>query len=174
MRLLETSWGRNNKLIGNGVANQLMGGGGTDILEGGQGIDTSLFKGTRGQFHPASGAERSGSRLLDGRGRRRSTAPFRELPALLDAGDLLVFNDTRSSRRAVRRKGQRRQAWSCWWSACCPAHEVVAHMKVSKKPQVGTRWRLGAPAASAPRCWGAGPAPTARCFTCASAATRWR
>lgn len=40
-----------DKLIGNGVANQLMGGGGTDILEGGQGIDTSLFKGTRGQFH---------------------------------------------------------------------------------------------------------------------------
>ena len=43
--------------------------------------------------HPA--AERSGSRLLDG-----TTAPFadrifRERPELLNAGDLLVFNDTR-------------------------------------------------------------------------------
>ena len=40
-------------------------------------------------------AERSGSRLLDGRGNTPVDRVFRELPALLQPGDLLVFNDTR-------------------------------------------------------------------------------
>lgn len=43
--------------------------------------------------HPA--AERTGSRLLDGRGRLPADRRFAELPSLLQAGDLLVFNDTR-------------------------------------------------------------------------------
>jgi S-adenosylmethionine:tRNA ribosyltransferase-isomerase len=43
--------------------------------------------------HPAP--ERSASRLLDGRGAAPADCVFRDLPALLDAGDLLVFNDTR-------------------------------------------------------------------------------
>src|SRR6186713_2009515 len=43
--------------------------------------------------HPA--AERSASRLLDGRGSLPQDRAFRDLPSLLDAGDLLVFNDTR-------------------------------------------------------------------------------
>ena len=43
--------------------------------------------------HPA--AERSASRLLDGRGPHPIDRVFRELPDLLEAGDLLVFNDTR-------------------------------------------------------------------------------
>jgi S-adenosylmethionine:tRNA ribosyltransferase-isomerase len=45
--------------------------------------------------HPA--AERSASRLLhvDGRNARWFDRGFRDLPALLQAGDLLVFNDTR-------------------------------------------------------------------------------
>ena len=43
--------------------------------------------------HPA--AERSGSRLLDGTAVPFTDRIFRELPGLLDAGDLLVFNDTR-------------------------------------------------------------------------------
>ena len=43
--------------------------------------------------HPA--AERSASRLLDGTGPAPVDRVFRELPALLDAGDLLVFNNTR-------------------------------------------------------------------------------
>jgi len=43
--------------------------------------------------HPA--AERSAARLLDGRAEPPVDRVFRELPSLLDAGDLLVFNDTR-------------------------------------------------------------------------------
>jgi S-adenosylmethionine:tRNA ribosyltransferase-isomerase len=43
--------------------------------------------------HPA--AERSASRLLDGRGPTPVDRVFRDLPALLEPGDLLVFNDTR-------------------------------------------------------------------------------
>jgi len=42
--------------------------------------------------HPAP--ERSGSRLLDGRAAMPVDRMFRDLPALLDAGDLLVFNNT--------------------------------------------------------------------------------
>ena len=43
--------------------------------------------------HPAP--ERSGSRLLDGRTSPPVDRIFRELPNLLSAGDLLVFNDTK-------------------------------------------------------------------------------
>ena len=43
--------------------------------------------------HPA--AERSASRLLDGRGTEPVDRVFRDLPALLATGDLLLFNDTR-------------------------------------------------------------------------------
>jgi S-adenosylmethionine:tRNA ribosyltransferase-isomerase len=42
--------------------------------------------------HPA--AERSASRLLDGTATPPVDRIFRELPALLEPGDLLVFNDT--------------------------------------------------------------------------------
>lgn len=43
--------------------------------------------------HPA--AERSASRLLDGTTTSAKDCVFRDLPALLQPGDLLVFNDTR-------------------------------------------------------------------------------
>ena len=43
--------------------------------------------------HPAP--ERSGSRLLDGSGPLPVDRVFRDLPALLSPGDLLVVNDTR-------------------------------------------------------------------------------
>src|SRR5512142_2108220 len=39
-------------------------------------------------------AERSASRLLDGRGELPVDRVFRDLPALLAPGDLMVFNDT--------------------------------------------------------------------------------
>ena len=44
--------------------------------------------------HPAS--ERSASRLLDGRHAEFANRTFKDLPSLLKAGDLLVFNDTLS------------------------------------------------------------------------------
>jgi S-adenosylmethionine:tRNA ribosyltransferase-isomerase len=42
--------------------------------------------------HPT--AERSASRLLDGRSAQLADRTFKDLPTLLKAGDLLVFNDT--------------------------------------------------------------------------------
>ncbi|MGA7479682.1 MAG: S-adenosylmethionine:tRNA ribosyltransferase-isomerase, partial [Azonexus sp.] len=43
--------------------------------------------------HPA--AERTGSRILHVCGQQLFDRQFADLPDLLDAGDLLVFNDTR-------------------------------------------------------------------------------
>ncbi|MFX8692472.1 S-adenosylmethionine:tRNA ribosyltransferase-isomerase, partial [Acinetobacter baumannii] len=43
--------------------------------------------------HPAT--ERSASRLLDGTAALPVDRVFRDLPSLLQPGDLLVFNDTR-------------------------------------------------------------------------------
>ena len=53
-------------------------------------------------------AERSASRLLDGRGNAATDRQFAELPALLQPGDLLVFNDTKvlnARLRAVKATG---------------------------------------------------------------------
>ena len=53
-------------------------------------------------------AERSASRLLDGRGNVAQDRKFYELPALLQAGDLLVFNNTKvlnARLRAVKATG---------------------------------------------------------------------
>ena len=46
--------------------------------------------------HPAS--ERSASRLLDGTGAQPTDRIVRDLPDLLQPGDLLVFNDTKAAR----------------------------------------------------------------------------
>ena len=85
--------------------------------------------------HPA--AERSGSRLLDG----TQTAPidrvFRELPSLLREGDLMVFNDTQVIK--ARLFGQKPSEGKLELLVERVLHgcEVVAHMKVSKKPAIG-------------------------------------
>ena len=52
--------------------------------------------------HPAP--ERSASRLLDGRAMQPVDRIFRELPGLLRAGDLLVFNDTRVLKAQKKRE----------------------------------------------------------------------
>lgn len=93
--------------------------------------------------HPAP--ERSASRLLDGRG---STSPvdriFRDLPGLLRAGDLLVFNDTQVIK--ARLFGEKASGGKVELLVervlPGPGHEVVAHMKVSKKPPVGATLRM--------------------------------
>jgi S-adenosylmethionine:tRNA ribosyltransferase-isomerase len=82
--------------------------------------------------------ERSASRLLD------STAPlpvdriFRELPSLLDAGDLLVFNDTRVMKARLFGEKPTGGKLELLIERIVGEREVVAHMKVSKKPPVGT------------------------------------
>ncbi len=93
--------------------------------------------------HPA--AERSASRLLDGRGEAPIDRIFRELPSLLNPGDLLVFNDTQVVKaRLFGEKASGGKLELLIERVLLPhealdgsANEVVGHIRVSKKPQPG-------------------------------------
>jgi len=86
--------------------------------------------------HPA--AQRSGSRLLDGRGAEPVDRIFHTLPSLLQPGDLLVFNDTRVVKARLYGEKPTGGKLELLVERVLVDHEVVAHMKVSKKPPVGT------------------------------------
>jgi S-adenosylmethionine:tRNA ribosyltransferase-isomerase len=90
--------------------------------------------------HPA--AERSGSRLLDGTGPAPVDRVFRELPALLQPGDLLVFNDTQVVKARLFGEKPTGGKLELLVERVLAGREVVAHMKVSKKPGVGTELRM--------------------------------
>ena len=90
--------------------------------------------------HPA--AERSGSRLLDGTGPQPVDRGFRELPALLQPGDLLVFNDTQVIKARLYGEKPTGGKLELLVERVLTGHEVVAHMKVSKKPAPGTVLRM--------------------------------
>ena len=90
--------------------------------------------------HPT--AERSASRLLDGRGGEPVDRIFRELPSLLRAGDLLVFNDTQVIKARLFGEKPTGGKLELLVERVLTDHEVVAHMKVSKKPPVGTVLRM--------------------------------
>ena len=90
--------------------------------------------------HPA--AERSASRLLDGRGALAADRRFTDLPGLLLPGDLLVFNDTKVVKaRLFGHKSSGGALELLIERVLSPdaesGHEVAAHMKVSKKPLPG-------------------------------------
>ncbi len=85
--------------------------------------------------HPAP--ERSASRLLDGRAPDPVDRVFRELPGLLKAGDLLVFNNTRVVKARLFGEKATGGKLELLVERVLQGHEVVAHMKVSKKPPVG-------------------------------------
>jgi S-adenosylmethionine:tRNA ribosyltransferase-isomerase len=86
--------------------------------------------------HPS--AERSASRLLDGRGPAPADRIFRELPSLLAPGDLLVFNDTRVIKaRLYGRKAGSGGAVEALVERVLPGHEVLAHLRASKSPRAG-------------------------------------
>ena len=86
--------------------------------------------------HPA--AQRSASRLLDGTSSPPVDRIFRELPALLQPGDLLVFNDTQVVKARLFGEKPTGGRLELLVERVLAGHEVVAHMKVSKKPPVGT------------------------------------
>lgn len=99
--------------------------------------------------HPA--AERSASRLLDGTGAAPADRVFRDLPDLLQPGDLLVFNDTQVVK--ARLFGEKATGGKLELliervllpheaSDGASAHEVVGHLRVSKKPLPGGRLHL--------------------------------
>ena len=89
--------------------------------------------------HPA--VERTGSRLLDGSGSVAADRMFRDLPGLLRAGDLLVFNDTQVIKaRLFGRKpsgGQVELLVERVLHEADTANTVTAHMKASRKPVAG-------------------------------------
>lgn len=98
--------------------------------------------------HPA--AERSASRLLDGRALPPANRIFRDLPDLLSAGDLLVFNDTQVVKaRLFGEKASGGKLELLIERVLLPhealdgsAQEVVGHLRVSKKPQPGARLHM--------------------------------
>lgn len=102
--------------------------------------------------HPA--LERSASRLLDGTGPQPVERVFRDLPGLLQPGDLLVFNDTLVVKARLYGEKPSGGKLELLVERVLPSHEVVAHMKVSKKPPIGTVLRMGGLEKS-----GAGDAP---------------
>ncbi len=98
--------------------------------------------------HPA--AERSASRLLDGRGTAPVDRIFRDLPGLLQPGDLLVFNDTQVVKaRIFGEKASGGKLELLIERVLLPheatdgsGNEVVGHLRVSKKPLPGGRLHL--------------------------------
>ena len=96
--------------------------------------------------HPA--AERSGSRLLDGRGPAPVDRVFRELPELLSPGDLMVFNDTRVLKARLFGRKESGGAVELLVERVLPRvgdgpGEVLAHLRASKSPRPGSRVLLG-------------------------------
>ncbi len=90
--------------------------------------------------HPA--AERSASRLLDGRGPEPVDRVFRDLPDLLQSGDLLVFNDTRVIKArllGVKATGGQVEALV---ERVLSNGEVLMHLRASKSPKRGQRVRF--------------------------------
>ncbi len=90
--------------------------------------------------HPA--AERSASRLLDGTGELPADRRFRDLPGLLRAGDLLVFNDTRVIKARLLGEKPTGGAVEALVERVLPGFEVLAHLRASKSPRPGSTVRF--------------------------------
>ena len=90
--------------------------------------------------HPA--AERSASRLLDGRAAEPADRVFRDLPALLNPGDLLVFNDTRVIKARLLGVKATGGSVEALVERVLTNHEVLAHLRASKSPKPGSRVRF--------------------------------
>ena len=85
--------------------------------------------------HPS--VERSGSRLLDGTGDVPVDLIFRDLPTLLQAGDLMVFNDARVMNARLFGEKSTGGKLELLVERVLSGNQVAAHMRVSKKPEVG-------------------------------------
>ena len=90
--------------------------------------------------HPAT--ERSSSKLLDGSGPLPADRVFKDLPQQMQAGDLLVFNDTQVIKARIFGEKSSGGKVELLIERVLPGHRVVAHMKVSKKPLVGGKMYL--------------------------------
>ncbi len=86
--------------------------------------------------HPAT--ERSGSRLLDGTQTALVDRIFRDMPNLLNPDDLLVFNDTKVIKARLYGEKPTGGKLELLIERVLGGNQVAAHMRVSKKPEVGT------------------------------------
>ncbi len=94
--------------------------------------------------HPT--AQRSASRLLDARQDQPAHRVFHELPRLLQAGDLLVFNDTQVIKARLHgRKTSGGQIELLVERVLPDSTEVWAQVRASKSPQAGSQLQLGDP-----------------------------
>ena len=87
--------------------------------------------------------QRSGSRLLhlDASGALHDRR-FAELPTLLRAGDLLVFNDTRVIKARLRGQKESGGRVEVLVERITAPQTALAHVRASKSPRAGTRLRL--------------------------------
>ena len=102
--------------------------------------------------HPA--AERSASRLLDATGAAPADRVFRDLPGLLEPGDLLVFNDTRVIKARLHGHKASGGAVEALVERVLPdvpgaPFAVWAHLRASKPARKGAVLRFARPGAQA-------------------------
>ena len=90
--------------------------------------------------HPA--AQRSSSRLLDATQATSVDRIFRDLPQQLRAGDLLVFNDTKVINARLFGEKATGGKVELLVERVLGGNQVAAHMRVSKKPEVGATLKL--------------------------------
>ncbi len=81
--------------------------------------------------------QRSGARLLDASGAVAVDRIFHELPSLLRAGDLLVFNDTKVLNARLFGEKATGGKLELLVERVLGGNQVAAHLRVSKKPAVG-------------------------------------
>ena len=97
--------------------------------------------------HPAP--QRSASRLLDGTSATPTDRVFRDLPSLLEPGDLLVFNDTRVIKARLFGHKESGGAVEALVERVLPPepgrpHAVWAHLRASKSPRPASVIHFGA------------------------------
>nr|MBL8410987.1 tRNA preQ1(34) S-adenosylmethionine ribosyltransferase-isomerase QueA [Dechloromonas sp.] len=90
--------------------------------------------------HPAP--ERTGSRLLHVCGERHTDRQFVDLPGLLRAGDLLVFNDTRVIKARFFGIKETGGQVEIMLERIVDARHAVCQIRASKAPKPGCRLRL--------------------------------
>jgi S-adenosylmethionine:tRNA ribosyltransferase-isomerase len=90
--------------------------------------------------HPTP--ERSASRLLDGTGALPVDRVFRDLPSLLQPGDLLVLNDTRVLKARLYGEKPTGGAVEALIERVLDGHEVIAQLRASKTPRPGSTIRF--------------------------------
>ena len=84
-------------------------------------------------------SERSASRLLDGRGVEPADRVFRDLPGLLEPGDLLVFNDTKVIKARLFGRKDTGGAVELLVERVLPPLEAWVHLRASKSPRPGSK-----------------------------------